>query len=486
MNFAASGPSCGRRMPTAKACWIIAALLPFIMGCGDQVRLPSAQELAAFESAGPIMPELDVDTLMAAQAAPRRYRVSQGDLLEIRMPGRLVEAEQPAAAHRPHQHLSRVDDDGQITLPIIGSLPAEGLLLPQLEADIVAAYYPRYTAQKPTIVVQVAEPQTAQVTITGAVRNPGIYDLPLHRMTLVAAIMAAGGIVDDGAAVVHINARGEAPAWHKPPNPTHSAAEDAPEQAPPLETSRIGLSFQQMDPDGRGIIHVKDNDTLLYAQELDVTDAQQRAAVIDRIGKAHPQVSTGPIAGRLCELAEMIQPGSGQGCQEPSSDPPADPDELELPYAFDRAKTAGSLILPVKDMNIPFSDVWLHEGASVTIEPLDPQVFTVIGLVQRPGAFDYPPGARFSLIDALGFAGGVNEVANPRYLRVYRRTDEGEIIDAAFEIRGTLPTSAATMLIKPGDVVAVEQTPRTRRNLILSQILRFNFGVMSYYRMDEL
>ena len=73
-------------------------------------------------------------------------------------------------------------------------MDAVGKTLGELEAAIVAAYWPKYTTRKPSIVVRVTEHKTAQVSITGAVHAPGVYELPAHQMTLVAAIMAAGGI----------------------------------------------------------------------------------------------------------------------------------------------------------------------------------------------------------------------------------------------------------------------------------------------------
>lgn len=47
------------------------------------------------------------------------------------------------------------------------------------------------------------------------------------------------------------------------------------------------------------------------------------------------------------------------------------------------------------------------------------RVFTVMGLVRQPNAFPYPPNVQYSLMEALAFAGGLDMVADPRYLKVY-------------------------------------------------------------------
>ena len=404
--------------------WVIVLV---VIGCGDNVKLPTDQELATFEKAGPILPELDLDRLVASQGTISRYRICNGDLLEIHMPGGLVQTFVSGSNQnqQSYLHLSRVDDSGNVTLPIVGSVPAQGLLLSDLEASIVGAYSPRYTTQKPAVVVRVVEYQMAQVSVSGAVLNPGIYELPTHRMTLVSAIMAAGGIVQTGAAMIHVNQPGETSPWLASQT-TPQAETDAPSAVLPLSESKIRLSFQQTAPSGRGIINVKDGDKLLYAEELDVTDAEQRNAVVARVCLAHPQVPADYVAGRLCELAGMIRPGT-EDCRPSiasAETPPDSPSNNHTPKASvpKDSSPSGPLMLPVKGMNIPFADIALHEGASVVIEPLDPQVFTVIGLVQRPGVFPYPVNIKYNLLQAISFAGGVDEIANPRYVKVYRKT----------------------------------------------------------------
>lgn len=143
------------------------------------------------------------------------------------------------------------------------------------------------------------------------------------------------------------------------------------------------------------------------------------------------------------------------------------------------------VVLPVKGLNIPFVNVSLRDGDTVEVEPLNPQVFTVIGLVSRSGVFDYPEGARYNLLQALAFAGGVNELAAPEYARVYRQTADGKIISASFRLKGTLPADAANLMIKPGDVIAVEQTFSTRTRLLFAQILRVTAGFNAYSRFPD-
>jgi polysaccharide export outer membrane protein len=109
-------------------------------------------------------------------------------------------------------------------------------------------------------------------------------------------------------------------------------------------------------------------------------------------------------------------------------------------------------------------------------ELIDKKTFTVTGLVKEPGIFPYPTGTRYSLIDAIASAGGVDQIADPRYAKIYRHNQEGKIIAAVFKIDKKSIINASNVTIKPGDIVSVEPTLQTQTNTTLSQILRINVG----------
>jgi hypothetical protein len=145
---------------------------------------------------------------------------------------------------------------------------------------------------------------------------------------------------------------------------------------------------------------------------------------------------------------------------------------------------AGPLILPIRGLNVPFADVELQDGDRVIVDRLSPPSVTVIGLVNRPAYLPYPPDVRYNLTQVLALAGGLNQVAEPRYATVYRLKPDGSNVSATFRIIGDSElTDAATIPIKPGDIVAVEQTPRTRTALFLNTVFRINIG--TYWSMND-
>ncbi|MBC8472332.1 MAG: polysaccharide biosynthesis/export family protein [Planctomycetes bacterium] len=104
------------------------------------------------------------------------------------------------------------------------------------------------------------------------------------------------------------------------------------------------------------------------------------------------------------------------------------------------------------------------------------RVFTVMGLVNRPSIFPYPPDIQYNLTEALASAGGVNMVADPRYVKIYRQDVNGDIVSATFGIDSKSFADAYTVVIKPGDVVCVDHTLRTRVNDFFASIVRIHVG----------
>jgi polysaccharide biosynthesis/export protein len=140
------------------------------------------------------------------------------------------------------------------------------------------------------------------------------------------------------------------------------------------------------------------------------------------------------------------------------------------------------VMLPVEGLNIPFADIALHEGDIVEVHRIAEQVFTVIGLVNKQGTFAYPSQLQYNLPEALAQAGGVNATADPRFIRIYRPGKDGQVLDAVFNIEpGKMFSRLMHVQIKSGDVIAVEQTPRTRGNLLMADILQIRASVGMNY-----
>lgn len=85
----------------------------------------------------------------------------------------------------------RVNDEGQIVMPLIGAVKVAGLTPQDAEARI-AAILGRDYLQDPQVDVYVKESTNQQVTVMGSVKKPGVFPIA-GRTTLLQAIALAEG-----------------------------------------------------------------------------------------------------------------------------------------------------------------------------------------------------------------------------------------------------------------------------------------------------
>jgi len=485
-----------------------------LAGCGDRVRLPSAERLAEFENAGPARPVVDVDRLVRAKIGGGPYRVIAGDVLELTMPTilQVVTAEESKASEETTAYVCRVGRKGAITLPVVGEIEAGGKSLAEIESAVIDAYHPDYTVTRPSVFARVLEYETAKVSITGAIQKPGIYSLRSDQMSLVALLMEAEGIIvaeGAGAALIRIIRTPEAaeneerPCQSVPSDAINNAsrAEDrngatvrAAEELPKSDAGKgillgprsvsseqikVRLTLGQLNSKStKGVLLVGYDGKVLRVKNVDIRSELHRHTLVRYLGEKDQRFSTLSLEPELVALAQELQTIVSLESYKQLIESLGSQSNTGHQDALKRRDCKPeSLVLPVKGLNIPFADVALQDGDTVIVERLELPLVTVVGLVNKPGNFPYPPDTQYNLMQALGFAGGFNQAAGPRYATVYRMKPDRTIVHAIFPlVKGSRMTEALGILIKPGDIVAVEHTPRTRKNVFLDKVFRINFG----------
>ena len=88
----------------------------------------------------------------------------------------------------------RVNSNGHISLPLVGTVMAGGRTIPELESDLARKYADGYL-QRPQVTVFVKEFTSQRITVEGAVKKPGIYPIT-GRTSLLQAIALAEGVDD--------------------------------------------------------------------------------------------------------------------------------------------------------------------------------------------------------------------------------------------------------------------------------------------------
>ena len=333
----------------------LALLLLATLAACSAVSLPTSDELTEFQKAGPILPEFNPEALPTFDVNLKPYKLAQGDVLEIDGPTALFELTPGSEPASVKSYRARVDDSGEIRIPLIGNVEVANKSLASVEARLVELAHPKFFKRQPFVHVRVFKYRSLPVTVHGAVRNPGMYELRSDRLSLLGAIGAAGGV----------------------------------------------------------------------------------AYSVDQPG---------------ARLVRIRAPGS---------------------------KAAQAALLPVRNLSIPMQDVSLKGGETIEVVPFSRQIFTAVGLVNKPGAHDYPTNADYTLLQAIAIAGGPDRLADPSYATVYRRTASGTTIAATFPIwsrEGNTP-SAAEVRIKTGDVISIQHTPGSWTRALAAEVLRLQIGI---------
>ncbi len=119
-------------------------------------------------------------------------QISVGDLLDV------VVFDTPDLSGR-----FRVNNQGNIILPLVGDLHVEGLTAPEAAQAVTEIYRNKQVMLQPQVTVFVAEFSTRGVTLSGEVRSPGIFPLPGPR-NLTDMLAAAGGLNESASKTVSI------------------------------------------------------------------------------------------------------------------------------------------------------------------------------------------------------------------------------------------------------------------------------------------
>lgn len=151
-----------------------------------------------------------------------------------------------------------------------------------------------------------------------------------------------------------------------------------------------------------------------------------------------------------------------------------------------RRQDGTTLTVPVRNLNLPAQDIQLLGGETVQVQRVAQQIFAVTGLVNKPGTFDYPPDASYSLLDAIGHAGGVNASADPQFARLFRKTADDRLVSVVVRIGESDLPQNGDIPLRPGDSVDVLHTIRTDvRMAISSFFMHSGFYAGATYRLDD-
>ncbi|HWE00259.1 MAG TPA: polysaccharide biosynthesis/export family protein [Bryobacteraceae bacterium] len=217
---------------------LAAAALPIVFVSGMAAQQPLASTLPqtppqgqpqAAPGAPPASDQPQGPAPMGTDAFRPSYELGVSDQILIHAPD----------ADEINEKPFRIDEDGTITLPLIGVVKAAGVTVQQLE-DSVKEKLKTYI-KNPAISITVVQFRSSPVFFVGDFMRPGIYALQ-GRHTLVEMLMSVGGLQATAARRIKVTRREDAG-----PIPLQSATWDPETKSSSIEISLAALS-QNINP----------------------------------------------------------------------------------------------------------------------------------------------------------------------------------------------------------------------------------------------
>jgi polysaccharide export outer membrane protein len=153
------------------------------------VTLPSTAAPTDFDTAA-------LNSRILSQISPRAPEadlpIGPGDLIEVSV----FEVEELSKLKL------RVPVSGNVTLPLLGQIPAAGRTATDLEEEIRVRLQRKYM-HSPQVSIFIHEHQSQRISVIGAVRKGGVYTLA-SRLRLADALALAEGLTDDADHVIYL------------------------------------------------------------------------------------------------------------------------------------------------------------------------------------------------------------------------------------------------------------------------------------------
>ena len=103
-------------------------------------------------------------------------------------------------------------------------------------------------------------------------------------------------------------------------------------------------------------------------------------------------------------------------------------------------------------------DYLVNPQVSVTVTEYSKRHFTILGQVQRPGAYDMPDRDNLPLLSAIGMAGGYTRIADPSRITVKRRQNTQESLIRLNAKKMAAGSATTSFDVLPGDIITVGES----------------------------
>ena len=198
-------------------------------------------------------------------------KLDTGDLVDVRV------FDTPELSAR-----LRVDNLGEIVLPIGGAVEVKGLTAEQAEGAIEARLRQQNILRAPHVEVFVLEYATQGVTVTGEVKTPGVYPW-LARHTVLDFISVAGGLTPSASKTVTVSRkdREQVMTFQLSPTPGGNGGDIVVQPGDRIVVAHAGVVYVVGDVGRPGGYLIENKDTVTVLQALALAQGMNKTAKYD-------------------------------------------------------------------------------------------------------------------------------------------------------------------------------------------------------------
>ena len=185
------------RVSVCSRMFALLASLFAVTGCATYDNHYSAAELPFQLYAPPNENTKLLDLSNLSGGSSQSDLIGHGDVLQVDIAASLDPRDVSTFA-------VRVGDDGQAILPLIGPVQMVGMELEEAEAVVTQASVDRGQFRSPHVTLTMKKKKSNRILVIGAVKEPGIKQIPSSESDLLSILSHAGGLADDAGTTVDI------------------------------------------------------------------------------------------------------------------------------------------------------------------------------------------------------------------------------------------------------------------------------------------
>lgn len=296
---------------------------------------------------------------------------------------------------------------GEASFQLIGALKLGGKTLREAEAVIAAAYNDGYLVE-PRVSINLKLAAIEQVSVTGAVANPGLVAIPVNgALDLLGAIAAAGNLtpIADGGRIEL--KRGD---------------------------QILHYNLDQLRAKGATQVFLQQGDRVVVPLNLNVGKSVTIMGQIVKAGKV-----SFPANGKL-DLAMVVGIAGG------------------LKPAADTARISVKRDGKIWGLQLGARNQVLKPGDVITIpeSPFVGKFVTIMGLVKNVGPVAFPINGKLTLVNAIAAAGGFAPLGNKKKVTVTRMVG-GQPKNVTKNCADIIKGKEPPFQILPGDTITVPE-----------------------------